>query len=821
MKAERSRAKAWFKRWWPLPVFMAVGLLLRLWITVWGTYSSTDSMLYMHLAREIRGGAFFASQYDLSQGFSGSRMLPLLYPFLLAPFAGGGLDLETAGIVLSLGLSTLAFIPFFLAGQLFFSRRTAVLSLALLSFNTFASFYSFMILKEPLFTALYIAVILVSALALVRLRPVWFILTGVLAAAFYLTREMALGAMPILVLASLLKMKLIDRLAWRRVLALTGALVAAFMVTALPYLVHLRVRTGTWGWSSRSDLSGYLRFFKNTLGSPREGDEDDVEGEVRGQEAGGHGLARFAWAVLARTGRNLALYGLALVRRAGMFVLVFFLVGMAGVGRDCFSPGRTGRRFGRLYLLGWMLLLGASVGLLTSDMVDDRYMYPLILPYLLFAGDGITIAGEGLAGLLVDNNASPPGPAAAPAKIKSHWAAAAALPALAAIYFFAMPYLIHPHVKMFVESYFPSRPGIAFFFPSLGLAVLVTLALLPAVIIARQALPPAPRLVPGLMALTLIMISLLTPRLGLLRTAAGSPGQVPMLMVLGAGAGLFVLILAGDHGKIARHLFHFLAALMVAGAFLSQFADLAQRRIWALQPEGSQSAGNKIAAQEIKAQGLVPAGKVIVSRKPFLPYYLDGTWYNDPISYETVPDSWDRLEQWARSGQIDYFAADSFTLVSLRPQIIPLAFALPPLTGTRVVYSHYFPEYNRIITLIDVRHPEPLLPSLTSSEHLRRGRFFLDKKNLPVALREIDAALDLEPDHREAWLLKLKILQVYYRLAFRSDLSTFDTFPQLLPGLLAAAQNYARLSPEDPEAQKALNDISIIYRREQASRPKE
>jgi hypothetical protein len=258
----------------------------------------------------------------------------------------------------------------------------------------------------------------------------------------------------------------------------------------------------------------------------------------------------------------------------------------------------------------------------------------------------------------------------------------------------------------------------------------------------------------------------------------------------------------------------FWTILLVAGVLLGQFPDWVQRRDWALSSSRTHAAGHKLAAAEIKARGLVAPGKVIIARKPFLPYYLEGKWYVNPDTGESLPFTLAGLLSLVDSGKGDYLALDSYTCRELRPQLLSAALGLPPLPRGRIVYSRYFPQFDRIITLYDLRQNEPALESASVSQHLRHARHLYEDKNLPLALRELEAGLAQDAENPEAWRLKRAILQLYYRLSFRHDLPSRAYFPSLLPSYLSALESCARLFPEDLQVQRELALIKDQDRRE-------
>jgi hypothetical protein len=857
------RASAWLRDWWPLVVFIPLGLWLRLTLTLWSPIIFPDSMKYMSLAREMRAGVFFSRHYDLEGGFIGSRHLPPLYSLIIAPFVNTGLDLEHAAIVTSLLISMAGFIPFFIAGRTVFGKRAATLALALLAFNCFGSWYAYTILSEPVFTTLFITVICLSSLILVQPRRRWFILGGIAAALLYLSRDVGVTAAPIMAAAAVIKLRWVDRRPWRRIGAWTGALLAAFFLVSFPYLVHIRLHTGHWGLTAQMDNTSITRQIK-AYGKDRY--QRDMPGGETIKFLGGDGnhtvlsLVRVAPGIAAKTLRNLRLYGLELTDRAGSFALAFVLVGVAAIGRGFFRRRSLGESFAPAMVAGWLIQLWLVYAVVTPYMVDDRYMYPLSWPYLLLAGYGMNLAVEWLLALAGPREDGPrPGLAApiataalclglgfvtglnlgggAPLMIAAGLGLVCAaagltlqrlgrtraaesglvlvLPLGAMLWTLYAPDLIHPQTISFYMSIDPvhrQHPELILRYPSIGQIVLFALALAPAVrwglgpmITDRESYPLRP--------FAIFAAAALLGGTGLYFIEAGGIVALPMFIALGAGLAGLVLT-AAARGKRARiGLLPALSIIIFLAYFIVQIPDFMDLRSRVVSVTTKFSSGYKEIAADIKAKGLIPPGKVFCDRKPFLAYYLDGNWRLNKITGEAMPNHMSDLFLLMNSGQIDYLVADSFVLKNLRAELTPLAFVTEPLPGARVVYSRYIPDLSRLVTIFDVHAEEPPLPRATAAENLAQAQAFSREGDLVHALWHVDAAIGQDPNLDEALLLKMNLLHLYYRLAYRGEIPMLLYFPELLPTMVDTTEKYLRLNPNDPDARAAFQNIKLMYQR--------
>ncbi len=230
------------------------------------------------------------------------------------------------------------------------------------------------------------------------------------------------------------------------------------------------------------------------------------------------------------------------------------------------------------------------------------------------------------------------------------------------------------------------------------------------------------------------------------------------------------------------------------------------------------AAGHKEVARELINQGLVRPGKTIMSRKPFMAYYLKG---EPELLPKTFPELLDAIEQ----KKMDYIVADSFVFHALRPLLFPLAFGIQPdpdaevvdlgpkgllikqfkvthspPPNTKIIMSRYFPEYFRVITIYEV-NPEPVepgTPSGTARDRLAAARARLSEGDLCLALEESRKALLLDPQSEEAYRYIILIYGKFYTLAPRA---------YFLDPITSAAYSLLDINPWSEIAKEALSFV--------------
>jgi len=295
--------------------------------------------------------------------------------------------------------------------------------------------------------------------------------------------------------------------------------------------------------------------------------------------------------------------------------------------------------------------------------------------------------------------------------------------------------------------------------------------------------------------------------LSLYRLVLDSPGPAAVFFLLVHGFAIAFLCLsaAGRLLETSKARSIFLAAicsLLLMAAFFTHLVDYRALKSREANIKNKYSAGHKQVGLILKENGLVPAGKVVCSRKPFMAYYLDGEWYRD--KKETIPQTIGEVEELAASGKIDYVVVDTFVCKTLRKKLMHLALHLrprllkgAPLKGARMIYSKYLEEWQE--------EPPPKFSG--ERRHLDLARRYYVADNLPAAFRETAMVIGRSPDNAEAWGIRTRVLRTYFLCARRGGIPTRIYIPELLPMLAeAAAKNY-QLSPRDPEAKSIYDNV--------------
>jgi len=346
------------------PIMLMVAIILvalgfRLSVANWQTIVYPDSAQYLHLAHEIRHGALFAHDYDLRAGFVNSRRVPMLYSSLVAAIPENVQNPEIAGIMVSLAMSLLVFIPVYYLTLLLYNRRAAMIACAVMAFHYYVLMYSTTILTESTFTTLFMTSIWAASAAL--RAPSWrrWALTGTMCGLAYLARDVSLPLVGIAAVALLIKHAWVDRIGWRRVGAYLSALIIALVLVSLPFWVHVRVRTGYWSVTNRMTSGG-------------------IVGQVGGNDT---------MPIVPRAIRNGVDYGLAAYQAATPLIAWLVILNLLfAIGRDS--------KLAMLrwaWPMAWAVMLLAIYSILTPRMDDARYVYPVMPMAIMLAAAAIDV----------------------------------------------------------------------------------------------------------------------------------------------------------------------------------------------------------------------------------------------------------------------------------------------------------------------------------------------------------------------------------------------------------------------------------------------
>jgi len=366
---------------------LAIGFFLRVSTTRWDPLITfPDSTLYFSLAKEIQTSTYFQSDYDLDAGFLTSRRLPPFYPMLIAAFSFLPFEIERIGIWVSLSMSMLTFIPLYLVGRHLYSQTSGLIAIALFSFHPFALQWASPALTESTFTFLLFSTIAAGLWAINTKRPFLFILTGICAALSYLTREIGIVAICLVFIWSTFVL-LRENSTYRRSIMLVALMLCTFMLTVMPHLMAIKLRTGEWGLTYQANNAKIVTAIFHEGGDQYDrfklpGAETNVttiqsQSPLEKLSFISSKLATNGWSYFKAFLEGVGYSSLGWLSLALIFVVYQIHIGS---WRDYWKE---------LYLLSWIISIIILYALVSAYMVDHRYMFPILLPALILCGQGI------------------------------------------------------------------------------------------------------------------------------------------------------------------------------------------------------------------------------------------------------------------------------------------------------------------------------------------------------------------------------------------------------------------------------------------------
>ena len=217
-------------------------------------------ILYPHLHLIAKDGAFqyipVAKLYACGE-FKKALSQPQtpLYPFLIALVSKSGLNLESAGRLISLIFNTLTIIPlYFLGKKLFKSSHISLLAGFLLAIHPYFVRFSVDVLKEAPYIFFFVTALWLSYEALSSEKLWLYLVAGIAIGFSYLTRA---DGIEILIIVSLwiLFQKISElRKTYKRRIGAFFLLSAFSFILVVPYLWHIRQTTGEWNLSKKIKL---------------------------------------------------------------------------------------------------------------------------------------------------------------------------------------------------------------------------------------------------------------------------------------------------------------------------------------------------------------------------------------------------------------------------------------------------------------------------------------------------------------------------------------------------------------------------------------
>ncbi len=209
---------------------------------------SPDSVRYAVLARRLAAG-------DFAEGLS--TYWPPLYPALVAAASLVFADVEFAGRFVSVVAGSLLVLPVYRLARDSYGREVARLAAALAALHPLLIYYSTVMLTEAVYTLLFACGVAAGWAAITRMSARKFLLTGFAFGACYLLKPEAAGfVLLLIVMAFAARLFGVREGSLKNSLRGVSALLAGFLLLALPYLVYLRRETGAWTLSGK--MAGHM-----------------------------------------------------------------------------------------------------------------------------------------------------------------------------------------------------------------------------------------------------------------------------------------------------------------------------------------------------------------------------------------------------------------------------------------------------------------------------------------------------------------------------------------------------------------------------------
>lgn len=223
----------------------AAAVALRLILLPRGAVINGDGVYYATLAHHLADG-------QVSDGISG--YWSPLYPALVALASLVVSNLETAGRLVSVFAGGAVVVPTFVLARQLFDRRTALLAAGVVAVHPALLESSTWVMTEAVYTLLLMSAIAMGWTALRSGHWAWFAATGAVFGLAYLTRPEAIGFAPLFALFGVALGTRIGADAGLRTRAARAVLaLAACAAVALPYVIVVHAKTGSWTISSKVD----------------------------------------------------------------------------------------------------------------------------------------------------------------------------------------------------------------------------------------------------------------------------------------------------------------------------------------------------------------------------------------------------------------------------------------------------------------------------------------------------------------------------------------------------------------------------------------
>lgn len=237
------------------PLSLILIILISLFIRIIAAYNAgmiaKDGIKYLQIAEHF-------SQGKLHKGLA--EDFHPLYPLLIALIYPLFSEPERAGQFVSVVLGTLTLIPIYFLGLTIFNFPTAVIASLLFACHPYLVRVSVEALSESTYIFFYATTIALGWQALTGKNYCYYFLASATGSLAYLARPEGLGTLFILALWALAAGAGHFRGDYRRRLTAIASMALAFFLLAFPYLVYLKLETGSWVLTKKKSIKTLVGF---------------------------------------------------------------------------------------------------------------------------------------------------------------------------------------------------------------------------------------------------------------------------------------------------------------------------------------------------------------------------------------------------------------------------------------------------------------------------------------------------------------------------------------------------------------------------------
>jgi len=228
---------------WEMLMFLIIGFVIRLFLTRYQVVVSYDEVNYLKLA-----------VYGALHGIT-NVMHPYwspFYPFIIALFSKITANYEFIARLISVLCGSLVILPVYKLARYRLTKKTSIITIAMIAVYPALSLLSTKILTEPLYIFLGMSGILIVWYSLTKKSIGLSFCGGVIFGMTYLTRPEGIGfTIVVIIIYFILLINSVFQRKKNKYIQLIIFSVLGFIIISSPYLLYLHQKTGEWTISAK------------------------------------------------------------------------------------------------------------------------------------------------------------------------------------------------------------------------------------------------------------------------------------------------------------------------------------------------------------------------------------------------------------------------------------------------------------------------------------------------------------------------------------------------------------------------------------------